>query len=121
MFQFAPRAIVGLIVLLGLASCAQAPAPKDAPAVPESIAVADAPAPIPPSGDPDLDSLVDAALVDGYAYEKLGELCDTVGPRLTGSPGMKRAIAWSEASTVCSSRIQAMFSSAKARKSPCTA
>ena len=98
MFQFAPRAIVGLIVLLAFASCAQAPTPQDAPTVPETIAAADTPAPIPPSNDPVLDALVDAALVDGYAYEKLGELCDTVGHRLTGSPGMKRAIAWSEAS-----------------------
>ena len=45
--------------------------------------------------DPEtLDALVDAALADGYTYEKLGELCDTVGHRLTGFPGMK-AIAWS--------------------------
>ncbi len=98
MFKLAPRAIVGVTVLLGLASCAQAPAPKDAPTVPESHAAVAAPAPIPPSNDPVLDALVDAALADGYAYEKLGELCDTVGHRLTASPGMKRAIAWSQAS-----------------------
>ncbi|MDX2473577.1 MAG: M20/M25/M40 family metallo-hydrolase, partial [Candidatus Krumholzibacteria bacterium] len=98
MFNLAPRAIVGLTVLLGLASCAQAPALKDAPTVPESHAAIAAPTPVPPSNDPVLDALVDAALVDGYAYEKLGELCDTVGHRLTASPGMKRAIAWSQAS-----------------------
>jgi len=40
--------------------------------------------------------IIDFALQDGYAYDKLGELCDTVGPRLTGSDGMRRAIAWAE-------------------------
>ena len=40
--------------------------------------------------------IVDFALQDGYAYDKLGELCDTVGPRLAGSDGMRRAIAWAE-------------------------
>ena len=34
------------------------------------------------------------ALRDDYTYDKLGELCDTVGHRLVGSPGMERAIAW---------------------------
>lgn len=98
MFKLAPRAILCVTVLLGLASCATAPTPIDAPTVPESIAIAESPAPIPLSNDPVLDALVDAALVDGYAYEKLGELCDTVGHRLIASPGMKRAIAWSQAS-----------------------
>jgi len=48
--------------------------------------------------DPALTKLLDDALVDPYAYDKLGELCDTVGHRMTGSPGMKRAIAWGERS-----------------------
>ncbi len=45
--------------------------------------------------DSPLDSLLTEALADGYAYEKLGELCDTIGPRLTGSPGLENAIQWS--------------------------
>lgn len=48
--------------------------------------------------DPVLTQLLDDALADPYAYDKLGELCDTVGHRLTGSPGMKRAIVWGERS-----------------------
>jgi carboxypeptidase Q len=45
--------------------------------------------------DPQLTDLVDAALADSYAYEKLAELCDEIGPRLVGSAGMDRAIEWS--------------------------
>jgi carboxypeptidase Q len=41
--------------------------------------------------------IVAAALTDTYAYERLGELCDVVGPRLAGSPAMARAIAWAAA------------------------
>jgi carboxypeptidase Q len=47
---------------------------------------------------PNLEALIDSALTDPYAYEKLAELCDEVGHRLTASPGMKRAIAWSQLS-----------------------
>jgi carboxypeptidase Q len=45
-----------------------------------------------------LEALIDSALTDPYAYEKLAELCDEVGHRLTASPGMKRALAWSQLS-----------------------
>lgn len=45
-----------------------------------------------------LETLVSAALADSYAYDKLAELCDEVGPRLVGSPGMERAIEWSQRS-----------------------
>ena len=31
---------------------------------------------------------------DTWAYETLGDLCDTVGHRLAGSDGMRRAVAW---------------------------
>jgi len=41
--------------------------------------------------------IVEAALGDTYAYERLGELCDVVGPRLAGSPAMARAVAWAAA------------------------
>ncbi|MFO7652799.1 MAG: M20/M25/M40 family metallo-hydrolase [Candidatus Krumholzibacteriia bacterium] len=43
---------------------------------------------------PALDSIVQRALNDPWAYERLGELCDHVGARLTGSEGMRRASAW---------------------------
>jgi carboxypeptidase Q len=46
--------------------------------------------------DPEtLDALVDAALVDTWTYERLEELCDEIGPRLAGSPGMAKAKEWS--------------------------
>jgi carboxypeptidase Q len=56
----------------------------------ETDAAGLAPAPT----DPRLEALIDAALADTYTYDKLGELCDTVGHRLVGSVGMKNAIAW---------------------------
>ncbi|MFN2369593.1 MAG: M20/M25/M40 family metallo-hydrolase [Candidatus Krumholzibacteriia bacterium] len=37
-----------------------------------------------------------ADLADPWAYRTLGELCDTIGPRLAGSPAMARAVAWAE-------------------------
>ncbi len=43
-----------------------------------------------------LDRIVDAGLKDSYAYDLLGELCDTVGPRLTGSAGYDRALDWAQ-------------------------
>ncbi len=97
MVKLALRVLLGLTVLIGLVSCATAPAPDNTPPAPETAA-ASAPRVQPPvAADPALEALVDNALADGYAYEKLGELCDTVGHRLTASPGMKRAIAWSQA------------------------
>ena len=50
------------------------------------------------TGDPELEDLIDAALADGWAYERLQELCDEVGPRLAGSPGMEMAKEWSRRS-----------------------
>ncbi|MBE0564889.1 MAG: M20/M25/M40 family metallo-hydrolase [Krumholzibacteria bacterium] len=37
-----------------------------------------------------------ADLADPWAYRTLGELCDTIGPRLAGSPAMARAVAWAQ-------------------------
>jgi carboxypeptidase Q len=51
-----------------------------------------------PAGNPvnsQTQTLIQAAQNDDYTYDKLGELCDTIGHRLTGSPGMKKAIEWS--------------------------
>ena len=39
-------------------------------------------------------SLVGGALTDGVAYARLQELTDTVGPRLSGSPGAEAAVRW---------------------------
>jgi carboxypeptidase Q len=40
------------------------------------------------------DRLIDAALADSTAYERLGRLVDTFGSRLSGSAGLERAIDW---------------------------
>jgi len=41
------------------------------------------------------DKLIDAALADNEGYNRLAYLCYRIGPRLSGSPGLERAIAWS--------------------------
>lgn len=38
--------------------------------------------------------LVGGALADGVAYQRLEELTDTIGPRLSGSPGAETATRW---------------------------
>jgi hypothetical protein len=38
--------------------------------------------------------LVGAALTDGVAWSRLAELTDTIGPRLSGSPGAAAAVEW---------------------------
>jgi carboxypeptidase Q len=38
--------------------------------------------------------LVGGALTDGVAYARLQELTDTIGPRLSGSPGAEAAVQW---------------------------
>jgi carboxypeptidase Q len=74
-------ASVGATGLLLLCSCASVPpAPMDAPHDQDAFT---------------LEALIDASLTDDYTYDKLGELCDVVGHRLVGSPGMKKAIEWS--------------------------
>ena len=40
------------------------------------------------------DKLIDAALADQDGYAKLAYLCDHIGNRLSGSPGLEKAIAW---------------------------
>lgn len=46
--------------------------------------------------DSDLGALMRAAESDSFAYTLLGELCDTVGPRLAGSEGYDRAEEWAQ-------------------------
>jgi len=50
-------------------------------------------APMPRAPGPG-DSIVDAALNGDGAWKKLVELCDDVGHRLSGSPGLERAVEW---------------------------
>jgi len=77
------RILLALLPGLLFLGCAHTPAPD-----PET-SMKNTP---PPSADQK--RLIQAALLDGYTYDKLGELCDTVGHRLVASPGMKKAIAW---------------------------
>jgi hypothetical protein len=44
---------------------------------------------------PMADKLIDAALADTEGYNRLTYLCYRIGPRLSGSPGLEKAIAWS--------------------------
>ncbi len=71
-----------LVPALLLAACAGSPPPNatDSTAIPEAV-----------MSDANV-----ADLADPWAYRTLAELCDTVGPRLTGSPGMAKAVAWAE-------------------------
>ena len=39
--------------------------------------------------------LIDAALADNEGYNRLAYLCYRIGPRLSGSPGLEKAVAWS--------------------------
>ena len=41
--------------------------------------------------------ILDAARTDNGAYEKLVYLCDRIGNRLSGSPGLDKAIGWAKA------------------------
>src|SRR4051812_12105922 len=41
------------------------------------------------------DKLIDAALADTEGYNRLTYLCYRIGHRLSGSPGLEKAIAWS--------------------------
>ncbi len=70
-------AILAALALIGLMSAtghtAEAPAPALAAA-----------------------ALITAARADSFALRALEELCDAVGPRLAGSAGMQRAIAWAQ-------------------------
>src|ERR1041384_472491 len=41
--------------------------------------------------------LIDAAMSDQGGMQKLAYLCDRIGNRLSGSPGLEQAIAWAAA------------------------
>lgn len=92
--------LLGTACLWLLASCAGSPLGEQTMIFDEAAAedVTGMEPRIVPTGTPELEALIDAALADGYTYDKLGELCDVVGHRLVGSPGMHRAIEWSKRS-----------------------
>jgi Zn-dependent M28 family amino/carboxypeptidase len=51
-------------------------------------------APPPAEAPPEAARLLGRALAEGGAYQRLAELTDTVGARLTGSPGAEAAVRW---------------------------
>ncbi len=51
----------------------------------------------PPEAPPEASLLIGRALAEGGAWERLAELTDTVGARLTGSPGAEAAVRWAQA------------------------
>lgn len=65
--------------------------------LPLSSAYAAPSKPAPPSRDEAAAQLVGGALSDGRAFAWLQELTDSVGPRLSGSPGAAAAVAWASA------------------------
>ena len=40
--------------------------------------------------------IIGAALADNFAWDRLTELCDDIGNRLSGSPGLEEAIRWAQ-------------------------
>ena len=56
-----------------------------------TLLLAAAAAPVPPEI---ARHLVGSALTDGVAYARLRDLTDTIGPRLSGSPGAEAAVQW---------------------------
>ena len=47
-----------------------------------------------PPPEDDASRIIAAATADDAAWKKLAELCDDVGPRLSGSAGLERGIVW---------------------------
>lgn len=106
---------VALVAAVSLASaCKHGPEPQAAglpvsPLAEESTAPVapapddtSAPAPEAPPATPIADQyrdeaarIIEAALADHRAYEKLTYLTDRIGHRLSGSPGLEKAVAWS--------------------------
>lgn len=84
-------AVVAVVILL-LAGCGT-PQPTDAV---EKAATEDFEA-LPPELVAQAEALRDAALENRGAYEFLRQLTTEVGPRLAGSPGDRRAVAWATA------------------------
>jgi carboxypeptidase Q len=68
-----------------------------------STQTAPPPSPPPPAAPwlqalrPDADRLIKAATADDFAWQRLAELTDTYGNRLSGSENLERAVAWAVA------------------------
>jgi len=80
-----PRAAVaGVVMVLLVAAAGPGRAQVTPGAAPE----------IPAATRSAIDRLIDAAVRDSFAYQRLGELVDTYGSRLSGSESLERAFDW---------------------------
>jgi carboxypeptidase Q len=89
------RATFALPALLLLAAACAAPA-ADEPEAPAHTEVAPAriPTPLADALREPATRILDAALAQSSAHERLRFLCDRIGPRLSGSDGLARAVDW---------------------------
>ncbi len=112
------RLVVAGLVVIGLAACAPPPDDNEKPArgrrsgaAPVVTPAAASPDPAPeadqapararPASTPITDRyrdfvtrIVNAAQRDGLAHDRLRHMCDVIGPRLSGSKGLARAVDW---------------------------
>ena len=72
---------VTILLLAAVAPCAGQAAPGATPEIPPATRAA-------------IDRLIDAAVRDSFAYQRLGELVDTYGNRLSGSEALEHAFDW---------------------------
>ena len=80
-------------VLLGVAAClALSSAPGRAGPAGDATAV-----PLDVSYRSAAERIIGAALTSDHAYLRLSQLCDGIGPRLSGSPQLARAVDWAAA------------------------
>ena len=84
--------IVPIVCTLALALTATSLVPASVPSA-AGVAQPEAPGWLTPYRA-DAERLMQAALADRFAWERLAELTDTYGARLTGSDNLTRAIAW---------------------------
>lgn len=91
------RAWIALTLLFAGCAATDLP-PQSAPLEPSPAAVsAPAPAkesPLMKAYAPTVERILAAARTDGRAYERLRHLCDVIGHRFSGSPGLEKAVAW---------------------------
>lgn len=88
-----PRPLPQLAVL-ALLGCAPPSVPPAAPVMLPVAAPDQRPTVAPGAQDPQLQQLVASARQSRTTFARLAQLCDGVGPRLAGSPGMRAAEDW---------------------------
>jgi carboxypeptidase Q len=90
----APMIAVSILLAILSFSCQQIEAPSPEPEAPQRKAAETTRPSVAP--DPVLDRLHSQAMASDGALDKLVELCDDIGNRLSGSPQLDQAIAWAK-------------------------